>query len=64
MTKHIEKPKSEATKISWPKFNRWLNSLVQILDYDPLADTNQNAKILQKEILELESRVHELECPK
>lgn len=64
MTKHIEKPESKASTTSWSKFNHWLNSLVQVLDYDPLVDTRHNAEISQKEILKLEKRVHELECAK
>jgi len=49
---------------SWSKINLWLNWAVQILDYDPLADTHHTVENTQKEIVDLKTRINELENPK
>lgn len=61
MTKHIEKLASKMFAKNWPKLSFWFSSLIQVLDYDPLADTHHNAKNIEKEITELKTRIHELE---
>lgn len=61
MTKHIEKLASKVSAKNWPKLRFWFSSLIQVLDYDPLADTHHNAKNIEKEIIELKARIYELE---
>jgi hypothetical protein len=64
MTKNFETQATKTSAASWSKFNLWLNSVTKILDYDLLADTHHNAENTQKEIMELNNRIYELESTK
>ena len=61
MTTYTETTIVEENPSRWQKFVASLNAFVEVMDYDPIANTDSKVKFVWQELERLEIRVRELE---